>query len=53
MKRFKIIQTVEEVFYIDAETQEAAIEILYNGELEPSEYGSMRVDSVEEYYEEM
>lgn len=51
MKIFKIIQTVEEVFYIDAETQEAAIEILYNGMIEPTEYGNMTIDSVEEYNE--
>lgn len=51
MKIFKIIQTVEEIFYIDAETQEAAIEILYNGMIEPTEYGTMTIDSVEEYHE--
>ena len=53
MKRFKIIQTVEEIYYIDAETQEAAISKLYDGEIEPHKYCSMRIDSVEEYYEEM
>ena len=51
MKIFKIIQTVEEIFYIDAETQEAATEILYNGMIEPTEYGTMTIDSVEEYHE--
>lgn len=51
MKRFKIIQTVEEIFYIDAETADAATEILYAGMIEPTEYGNMTIDSVEEYNE--
>jgi hypothetical protein len=53
MKRFRIIQTVAEIYYIEAETEEEAIEILYDGELEPNEYGTMNIDSVEEYYEEI
>jgi len=51
VKIFKIIQTVEEIFYIDAETAEEATEILYAGMNEPNEYGAMRIDSVEEYHE--
>ena len=50
MKIFKIIQTVEEIFYINAETADAATEILYAGMM-PNEYGNMTIDSVEEYTE--
>ena len=53
MATFKIVQSVEEIFYIDAETAEEATEILYAGMIEPNEYGAMTIDYVEEYSEEV
>jgi hypothetical protein len=51
MKVFKIVQTVAEIYYIDAETAEEATEILYDGMIAPNEYGDMNIVSVEEYHE--
>jgi hypothetical protein len=43
---------VEELYFIDADTEEDAIEILYNGEIEPTQYGSMNITDVEIYVEQ-
>lgn len=53
MTTYKIVQTVEEIYYIEANTKEEAVEVLYAGFVEPTEFGDMMtVDSIELYVEE-
>ena len=35
MKKYRIIQIVEETYYIEAESEDDALEALYSGECEP------------------
>ena len=48
MAMYKIVQTVEEIYYIEAENKEEAVELLYGGDCEPN----MTVESIELYVEE-
>ena len=48
MTTFKIIQTVKEIYYIEANSAEEATCILYDGMLTPDEYGDMSIDDVRE-----
>ena len=52
MKTFKIVQLVEEIYIIEAEDIESAVDEVYSGLIEPSKYGDMSIESVEEYNEE-
>ena len=52
MAMYKIVQTVEEIYYIEANTKEEAVEVLYAGFVEPTEFGDMSVDSIDLYVEE-
>lgn len=49
MTTYKIVQTVEEIYYIEANTKEEAVEVLYAGFFEPTEFGDMIVDSIDLY----
>ena len=52
MAIYKIVQIVEEIYYIEAETKEEAVGALYAGFVEPTEFGDMTVDSIDLYVEE-
>lgn len=52
MKKFKVVQVVEEVYIIEAEDEESAVDMVYSGHVEPTRYGYKFIDSVEEEEEQ-
>jgi len=54
MATYKITQMVEEIYYIEADSEDDALEILYDGVdasnkdgwLEPTQYGSMNITDI-------
>ena len=54
MATYKITQMVEEIYYIEADSDDDALEILYDGVdasnpagwLEPTQYGSMNITDI-------
>ena len=55
MATYKITQMVEEIYYIEADSEDDALEILYElastpsnpaGWLEPTQYGSMNITDI-------
>lgn len=49
MKSYRIIQIVEETYYIEAENEDDAIDIMHSGEVEPRKIHDGDVTVVEEY----
>ena len=48
MKKFKVVQVVEEVYIIEAEDAESAVDMVYSGHVEPTSYGDMSIESIVE-----
>ena len=48
MKKFKIVQVVEEIYIIEAEDVESAVDMVYSGHVEPTSYGDMSIESIVE-----
>jgi hypothetical protein len=46
MATYKITQMVEELYYIEADSEDDALEILYAGVDEPTQYGSMNITDI-------
>ena len=47
MTMYRIKQMVEEIYFIEAETEEDATEILFSGHVEPDTYGKMDITDIE------
>ena len=48
MKKFKIVQVIEEIYIIEAEDVESAVDMVYSGHVEPTSYGDMSIESINE-----
>ena len=48
MKKFKIVQVIEEIYILEAEDVESAVDMVYSGHVEPTSYGDMSIESIKE-----